>query len=232
MKPIIGIIPLWDDTQSSLWMLPGYMDIIRESGAIPIMLPLDIESEDLRQLCDLCSGFLLTGGHDISPALYGETPSEKCGTICKRRDTLESAVLEYAIEHDKALLGICRGIQFINGYCGGTLYQDLPSERPEGVSHQMVAPYDAVWHTVRIIEGSPLSQIIRKETIGVNSYHHQAVKELSPQLEAMAISEDGLIEALYMPQKRFIWALQWHPEFSFASDEKSRKIVELFISKC
>ncbi|MFR9603166.1 MAG: gamma-glutamyl-gamma-aminobutyrate hydrolase family protein [Rikenellaceae bacterium] len=233
-KPIIGVIPLWDDTKNSIWMLPGYMDVVQQSGGIPIILPLGGGEEDIQQVCEMCDGFLFTGGHDVDPALYGEPMDGKCGTPNPERDRMESMIFEFAVERDMAVLGICRGIQLINSLCGGTLYQDLPTQyiHPSGVNHQMTPPYDKVQHTVTIMKGNPLHQIVGEERLGVNSYHHQAIKELAPTLEATALSEDGLIEAIYMPSRRFIHAVQWHPELNFHYTESSKKIVRAFIKSC
>ncbi len=233
-KPTIGVIPLWDDQKSSIWMLPGYLDVIQESGGIPIILPLKIATSDLWAICEMCDGFLFTGGHDVNPVLYSQTKSEMCGAPNNDRDTLERAIFEYAVERDVPVLGICRGIQLINVICGGTLYQDLPSEytHPNRINHQMTPPYDIPWHKVSVVEGSPLRAIVGMDTLSVNSYHHQAIKDLAPSLEATAVSEDGLIEAICMPSKRFIQAVQWHPEFNFNSEISSRKIVKSFIGNC
>lgn len=229
-KPIVGVIPLWDDERRSIWMLPGYMDLVRESGAVPIILPLKVDRADLIALCDMCDGFLLTGGHDVNPSIYDEPIGEKCGLPNDERDSLERIVFEYAVERDRPLFGICRGIQLINALCGGTLYQDLPTEfDSKGVNHQMTPPYDQPTHRVEILPETPLSQILNTSQIEVNSYHHQAIKEISPQLSAMAISEDGLVEAIYMPNKRFIQAVQWHPEFNYLREDSSRLIFRAFI---
>lgn len=230
-KPIIGVIPLWDDERESIWMLPGYLDAIRLSGGVPIILPLEGSTEDIQQIAELCSGFLLTGGHDVNPALYGAESSDKCGVANEKRDNLEREIFDYALHRDLPILGICRGIQLINALCGGTLYQDLPTER-QGVIHQMRAPYDRVCHRVEIIPETPLFELLDCAEIGVNSYHHQAIKSLAPELEAMAISEDGLIEAIRIPSKSFVWAVQWHPEFNFHTEESSRKIMRSFIDAC
>ncbi len=227
-KPIIGVIPLWDDDKNSIWMLPAYMDAISETGGVPIIFPLTTSRDDIAQVCAMCHGFLFTGGHDVDPAIYGEPQSNKCGKPNKEREILEREVFNYAIKNDIPLLGICRGIQLINALCGGTLYQDIPSQL-DTISHQMTPPYDQVWHKVTIVKGTPLSEIIGTEEIGVNSYHHQAVKELAPTLVATATSEDGIIEGVYMPNKQFLHAVQWHPEFSFRSCDHSRKIVASFI---
>lgn len=231
MKPIIGIVPLWDDERESIWMLPGYMDLIRESGGIPVILPLRGEREDLIQVCGMCGGFLLTGGHDVDPALYNEAKSERCGVACEWRDTIERWIFDYAVERDVPILGICRGIQLMNVFGGGTLYQDLPTEYV-GVNHQMNAPYDRAWHKVSVVSGTPLASITAKEVIEVNSYHHQAVRELGEMFEVMGFSEDGVVEAIYMKNRRFIVGVQWHPEFNYNKEETSRELVRVFVVKC
>ena len=221
-------MPLWDDKKDSIWMLPGYMDGIMQAGGIPVMFPFSSDEQELEQLVNMCDGFLFTGGHDVCPELYHEAPLEGLVDSCSKRDAMESIVLRKAIERDKPVLGICRGIQFINAYLGGTLYQDLPSQHPSELSHRQPAPYDRPSHDVTITEGSLLHDCIGSSLLAVNSCHHQAVKDLSPQLEAMAFSPDGLVEAAYMPGKRFLWAVQWHPEFSYRTDENSRKIFRAF----
>ena len=96
----------------------------------------------------------------------------------------------------------------------------------------MEPPYDRVIHQVQIIDGTPLHQLLQVTELGVNSYHHQAVKTLAPSLTVMAESEDGLVEAVYMPEKTYVWAVQWHPELSFQTDKYSRKIFESFVAAC
>ena len=107
-KPVIGVLPLWDDDKESLWMLPGYMDGITASGGLPVMLPMTVDPLELKQLAQLCDGFLFTGGHDVSPDLYGEEPLT--GTeCCVPRDIMERSLLRIAMSMDKPVLGICRG---------------------------------------------------------------------------------------------------------------------------
>lgn len=232
MKPVIGLMPLWDEEKESLWMLPGYMDGIRSVGGLPIMLPMTGDPQEIDQLCSLCDGFLFTGGHDVSSDIYSEAPIPGMVVACRARDDMELQILERAIQMDKPVLGICRGIQFINAALGGTLWQDIPTQHPSGIEHHMTAPYDRESHTVRICKDSPLYQLLRTEHLSVNSYHHQAIKDLSSRLTLMAEAEDGLIEALYMPGKRYVWAVQWHPEFSYMKDDHSRMIFRSFVVAC
>jgi hypothetical protein len=115
-------MPLWDDEKDSIWMLPGYLDGIRQAGAVPFIFPFSAEDAEPAQLMGFCDGFLFTGGHDVSPRLYHEEPPDGLVFVCEKRDTMEAVVLRSALEADKPVLGICRGIQFINAALGGTLY--------------------------------------------------------------------------------------------------------------
>ncbi len=229
-KPIIGVTLLWDEEKNSYWMLPGYLEGLEEAGAIPIILPLAADGADIAQLADLCDGFLFTGGQDVAPQLYGEAMKPTCGELCPARDTLEQELLNRALEQDKPILGICRGLQILNVTLGGTLYQDLPTEHPSEIEHSMKPPYDQAAHTVRILPDTPLAALLQKQELGVNSCHHQAIRSLAPSLVEMARSTDDLIEAMYLPGKTFVWGVQWHPELSFRTDEDSRKMFMALVT--
>ena len=229
MKPLVGVMPLWDDEKDSLWMLPGYLEGLQEAGATPVILSLTEDREEIEHLVDICDGILLTGGHDVDPSVYGEEALNGTVLCCKARDNMERLVLEEAMQKDKPILGICRGIQLINALLGGTLYQDLPTQHPSDIDHHQTPPYDVPVHDVFIKKDSPLYDCLGSDRISVNSYHHQAVKDVAPCLEVMAESEDGIVEALYKPFYRFLWAVQWHPEFSYKKDDNSRKIFKAFV---
>ncbi|WP_455581151.1 gamma-glutamyl-gamma-aminobutyrate hydrolase family protein [Dysosmobacter sp.] len=231
-KPVIGVMPLWDDRLESLWMLPGYLDGLRQAGALPVILPLETEEADIRQLYGLCDGLLFTGGHDVDPALYGAAPLPECGPPCRRRDALEASLFRLALEAGTPVLGICRGLQLINALLGGTLYQDLPTQRPGSVSHVMRPPYDRVIHPVALEAGGTLHRLTGQAALGVNSYHHQGIRTLAPALRADACAPDGLIEAVTCPEHPFLLAVQWHPEFSFRRDGASQAIFRAFVQSC
>ena len=265
MKPIIGVMPLWDDEKKSLWMLPGYLDGIAKEGGIPVIFPFSDKDDDLKQLMSMCDGFLFTGGHDVQPSLYGEEPigellERKLLDCCEKRDRMELIVLREAMKEKKPILGICRGLQFINAALGGSLYQDLPLQHPSDVVHHQPAPYNVPSHEVKLTEGSPLYTCLADGVMGqagiqaglrqgsaqsvqafgqaglqncrlaVNSCHHQAIKDLAPGLKPMAVSDDGLVEAFYLPDYPFLWAVQWHPEFCAYTDENSQKIFRAFVN--
>ncbi len=233
-RPLIGVIPLFDEERDSIWMLPGYMEALRMAGAIPLILPLQMTPEEFEQLKELLDGYLLTGGQDVSPELYKEEKRPLCGKACEARDTLEAMVYSHAVSADQPVLAICRGIQLMNALEGGTLYQDLPAEHHGGtfVSHQMEAPYNRTVHAVTLSQNAPLYHLLGMETLWVNSYHHQGVNQKADTLSVMAVSQDGLIEGLYRKDKRFIWGIQWHPEFIYKEDENQSKIVKEFVRAC
>lgn len=209
-KPVIGVLPLYDIERESYWMLPAYFQGLEAAGALPIMLPLN-GAADMKQLLFLCDGLLITGGQDVDPALYGQEKSDACGPTWTKLDELGKAAFSEALDLDIPVLGICRGLQLMNVCLGGTLWQDLPSQRPEGLIHRMERPYDRAAHSVAL--SGPLEALYGASELGVNSCHHQGIRELAPALKPMAIAEDGLIEAVYHPDHRFVWAVQWHPEF-------------------
>lgn len=229
MKPVVGVMPLWDEERDSLWMLPGYLDGVRQAGGLPVIFPFSADAEELAQLAALCGGFLFTGGHDVSPDVY-HARAHALTEPCPKRDAMERIILDSALAEDKPILGICRGIQFINAALGGTLYQDLPSQHPSGTVHRQQPPYALPVHDVELLADTPLRRCLGVSALPVNSLHHQAVKDLAPGLAPMAVSPDGLVEALYRPGSRFLWAVQWHPEFSFREDEASRSIFRAFVA--
>ncbi len=228
-KPLIGVVPLWDADKNSLWMLPGYFDGLLAAGAVPFMLPLTDGAAALRRLAAVCDGYLFTGGQDVQPGFYGETPHPACGEVCPARDAMEAELFTLALQADKPVLGICRGIQFLNAALGGTLWQDLPAQRPSPVCHHQGLPYDAPAHPVTVLPGTPLHALLNADTLPANSLHHQAVRDLAPALRAMAAAPDGIVEAVYLPARRFVWAVQWHPEFNYKTEPSSRAIFAAFV---
>lgn len=232
MRPVIGVVPLFDEEKDSVWMVPGYLSGIEEAGGLPLILPFTAKEEEVEEAAALCNGFLFTGGHDVAPSVYGQERKQTCGPSCSVRDALEKKLFQTALENNKPVFGICRGIQMINALCGGTLYQDLPTEYACRVEHHMEPPYDRTAHQVEIVPDTPLSGWLRQASIGVNSYHHQAVKQLGSGLKPMAFSEDGLVEAVYMPEQKFVAAVQWHPEFSYQKEESSRILFGKFVEAC
>lgn len=231
-KPVIGITPLYHLERDYYWIRPGYFNIIEAAGAIPLLLPITQKKETLAYFLETLDGILFSGGEDINPVLYHEPQSEKCGELSELRDEYEFYLLSEADRRDLPAFGICRGMQLMNVYAGGTLYQDIHSEYPTAIEHDEEPPYHLPAHNVTLLKEGPLAQVVGKENMPVNSYHHQAVKKISDRFRPMAISEDGLTEAIYVPDKKCMAAVQWHPELSFEYDPDGVKILEWFVSRC
>ncbi len=232
MKPIIGLSPLYDDEKRGLWMRPGYLDVLYACGAIPLVLPFDSDVVDVEQILSICDGLLLTGGADIQPKLYGEEPIAELGPTQPIRDELEFRLLDKALDEDMPVLGVCRGCQMLNVYLGGSLYQDLRTQLPTSINHAMEPPYESVCHRVVPLQGEPLHELLQVDELPVNSIHHQAVRRMAPTLASLARSMDGIIEGVWMPDKRFVWGVQWHPEWIWDVDERQKRIVQRFVDVC
>lgn len=232
MKPIIGLSPLYDDEKRGLWMRPGYLDVLYACGAIPVVLPFDSCAVDVEQILSICDGLLLTGGADIQPKLYGEEPIAELGPTQPIRDELEYRLLDKALEEDMPLLGVCRGSQILNVFLGGTLYQDLNTQLPNSANHAMEPPYESVCHKVVLEKGEPLQVLLGIDELPVNSIHHQAVRRIAPTLVPLAHSLDGVVEGIWMPGKRFVWGVQWHPEWIWNVDARQFRIVQHFVDAC
>lgn len=227
-KPIIGVTPSWDEKECRQLVQPGYLESIKKAGGLALMLSLTDCDEDIARYVALCDGFLFVGGPDVEPRYYGQERLAVCGDACAPRDTLEIKLMEAALKADKPILGVCRGLQVLNVVLGGTLYQDVPSQHGSSLAHGMEPPYDRDAHPVQVVEGTPLAALL--PIAGVNTRHHQAVDRLAPGLVPMAYAPDGLVEAAYLPDKRFVWAVQWHPEAYWgtacASQQLFKKLVE------
>ena len=228
-QPVIGLTPSIDRAENRVWIRPAYMSSVLAAGGLPVLLPLTDAPEALSRMLDLCDGILLTGGPDADPALYGGSDPGGTVFLCPDRDAMELPLARMAIAADKPLLAICRGIQVLNVALGGSLWVDLPTERPSALRHRQGAPGAEPTHGVRALPDTPLSEICGQEALRVNSLHHQAIRELAPGLSPMAEAEDGLIEAVWRPESRFAMGVQWHPELMSAHDEASRAIFRRFV---
>ena len=173
-----------------------------------------------------CSGLLLTGGSDVDPSLYGETPSAETEPPDPDRDAAEAALIDEALARDLPLLAICRGLQILNVHLGGSLVQHLAT----AARHvRRTADKSLPAHRVAIEPGTLLASIARSETWEVNSRHHQAVARIAPGLRVCARDpEDGIIEAVELPGRRFVLAVQWHPENQAPADSGQRHLFESF----
>jgi len=216
-----------------------YLVGVREAGGLPLPIMPAHEGESLRALYALLDGLLLTGGEDVEPARYGEPRRAPNVETVVERDAMEFRLLEWALADRLPVFAICRGIQVLNVALGGSLYQDLPSERPDSVAHdQMKAdlpvPRPEPSHAVTVLAGSFLGDLVGGGDLAVNSMHHQAIKLLAPALRPVAHAPDGLIEAVEAREPApgaFLLGVQWHPEERLrAGDPAARRLFEAFVA--
>jgi len=192
----------------------SYVRALVAAGCAPVLIPLLDDDERLRAIYERLDGIVLPGGADIAPQEYGEKPIGDLNVVEAARDRTELTLARWAFADDLPTLGICRGQQVLNVALGGSLWQDL---RHQGVTQVEHSDADgrartAMIHRVRLDPDSRLAQLIDETDIEVNSLHHQAVKTVAPQLKVVGKSEDGVIESLESYDRRFLIAVQWHPE--------------------
>lgn len=194
-------------------------------GVLPVVIPPVCDSDILREYAGRLDGFFFTGGVDIDPARYGEAKRECCGEISAIRDEYELSLLEFVREADKPVFGICRGIQSMAVACGCTLWQDIVSEVLGGNSHCEKDENGNPRHGVKL--SGWLAEAAGEEYVITNSYHHQAVRRVTDNIEISAVSHDGIIEGIADKSKRFYRAVQWHPEMD--PDPLSYKVFRTFV---
>ena len=231
MKPIIGILTEVDIDKNTRVLFP-YVGAIEGSGGVPIVLPYCDSEETRDEFIKMCDGFLFTGGSDINPARYGEEVRNVYGSLMLYRDEMDFDMFYRAFESKKPILAICRGAQLANAALGGTLYQDIPTERPSNIQHRQLEAKNEHSHYASIVAGTPLHKLMGKEKIRINSFHHQALKTLGKGLVTMATADDGLIEAIYLDGEQYLAGYQWHPERLYYSDDYHKLIFDEFISHC
>ncbi len=229
-KPIIAITPSYDERR--VLINRAYMDAVQQSGGIPLLLNLSFDADVMESYAQIADGFLFTGGDDVDPRKYGETIHEGFGDFCHERDTLELPLVKRVYELKKPMMGICRGIQTINVAFGGTLYQDIPIEFSKKMKHAQPAPYNVPSHTVNVLEGTELFDIVGDSLCEVNSMHHQSVKKLADGWRISALAPDGTVEAIELPDYPFALGIQWHPEQLFPVNDKAKLIFKSFIEAC
>lgn len=204
-----------------------YLRHVLQAGALPIILPP--LGESYVSVLDRLDGLVLTGGEDVDPSHYAQPPSPELGEVDPRRDALELSLVKEAVRRGMPVLGICRGAQVLNVALGGTLIQDLPSEKPGPIAHIQETAFQEASHGVVLEAGSRLAAIAGAEKLEVNSYHHQAISTVAPGLRAVAWASDGVVEAVE-GQDDFLVGVQWHPECQRA--EFSGRLFEAFGEAC
>jgi len=198
------------DGRERVTLNTAYVRALETAGLVPLAVPTMLAADRAAAALAAVRGLVLTGGEDVAPDRYGATPHPRLGDVDPVRDAAELALIAAARSRRLPILAICRGIQILNVALGGTLYQDLDSERPSLVSHSD----ETTQHAVRVAAGSLLERTLGMRSATVNSRHHQAIRDLAPCLKAVAWADDGVIEAAEPADANAAWmvAVQWHPE--------------------
>lgn len=203
----------------------AYVDSVLKNGGIPLVIPFTAGGEEMAfQQLDLVDGLILSGGHDVDPHLYGEEIDQKSGATWPDRDQFDIALLKAAEGANKPVLGICRGAQIINVAHGGSMWQDLSLRPGHTLKHMQATRPDVGTHVVKIKSGTILEKIMGESSLMTNSFHHQVIKEVAPDLVEAATASDGVTEALESNDGQVI-AVQWHPEEMHANPAPEAAIM-------
>jgi putative glutamine amidotransferase len=222
-RPVIGVTADLEHYADARPPRPAYIldattcDTLRLMGAIPLMLPSELDAVD--DYLDLCDGIVVSGGgyQFRVPQLFrldGTEPPEK-----ERRFRFESQLMQRCIERDKATLGVCGGFQVLNQVTGGDLIVALEQERAEWAGHRGTGARETV-HPVSPVAGTRFAAIVGQAAFETNSLHRQGVTRAGPGAVVAGLAPDGIVEAIEVPGRRFVLGVQWHPEFLLSEPER------------
>ncbi len=191
----------------------AYVRAVLRAGGVPLILSPLIGIEHNGVILAGLDGLVLSGGEDVDPVHYGHAPHPDLGDVDPQRDAFELAIFRDARAYGLPVLAICRGIQLVNVAMGGTLWQDIPSERPEALRHAQAAQRDDRTHQVDLVPGSRLAEALGGTICEVNSFHHQSIRDLATGLAVTGRAPDGEIEGVESADDGpWLLAVQWHPE--------------------
>jgi len=229
-RPVIGLTAATENVRYGPWeevahMVPrAYTDAVKRADGLALLLPSDdAVAEAPDQVLDMLDGLLLTGGCDIDPMAYGARPDPATGTTDPERDRFEIALGSRALERDLPLLGVCRGMQMLNVAAGGTLEQHVPDRIGRDAHREL--PGSFTRHEVNLEPGTLADRAVGSERCEVCSHHHQGADELGEGVVATGWSaDDGLVEAIELPERRFALGVLWHPE-----EDRESRVIGAFV---
>lgn len=216
-NPIIGVTPsagINDLGVRAYSIAADYTQAIERAGGIPVIIPLHIQNASA--VLDKLDGLVFSGGGDIDAARFSQEAHETVSYVDAERDAFEIAIMNGAFSRDMPILAICRGVQVMNVAEGGDLIQDIPSQTSSEKEHSQrslgVGEHELFQEATVLPGENPLTRVLGEGTVQINSFHHQALGNVATSLEVAATSDDGIIEAVYAPEKSHAVGTQWHPE--------------------
>ncbi|MBX7221724.1 MAG: gamma-glutamyl-gamma-aminobutyrate hydrolase family protein [Blastocatellia bacterium] len=232
-RPVIGITTRLNHQDETNYLKSNYGEAIFQAGGLPILIPLIPSPAYIDSLISHLDGILLTGSNsDVDPMRYGQAAHLNLEEVHFERDEVDHLLLTAAEAQRLPVLGICYGLQAINVFRGGTLFQDLPAQVENVIQHRQRGPVARLSHGLQINRESLLAKLAGGTSVRVNSVHHQAIDELGSELEAIAWSADGVIEAVISTKPgQFILGVQWHPEINWSKDTFSQAIFKHFVAE-
>lgn len=232
-KPLIGVTTRLNEKDDQFYLRRYYAEAIYSAGGIPIYLPLIPEQDYLETVTNNLDGVVLSGSNsDVDPLRYGQGPHIKLGAVSYERDETDILLLQLCENKRIPVLAICYGMQLLNVYRGGTLFQDLEAQIEDVLKHRQEGNYARPSHSIKIKEESLLAILAGGNTARVNSHHHQGVDTLGQDLEPIAWSADGLVEAIVNTRPdHFILGVEWHPEAGWEKDQLSQALFRHFVSR-
>ncbi len=230
-RPVIGISMRLDYKEDVFYLRRYYSEAIYHAGGAPVHISLIPEADYIDSLVSRLDGVVLSGSNsDVDPIRYNQAAHTRLGSVVYERDETDMLLLQACENRKLPVLAICYGMQVLNVYRGGTLFQDIESQVDSAIQHQQLGPHTRPSHTVKL-SGNLLPILAGGTSIRVNSHHHQGIDELGADLEAIAESVDGLIEAIINRRDQFILGVQWHPELGWERDQFSQAIFKHFVAQ-
>ncbi|MBI1801444.1 MAG: gamma-glutamyl-gamma-aminobutyrate hydrolase family protein [Chloroflexi bacterium] len=238
LRPLIGI-PMYSNINKPDRMrleftgVSNYTRALDLNGGLGVFVPLTLNEDTLRGVYERLDGLLLSGGVDVHPKAYGEEVAPYCGEIDGLRDDTELKMVSWALQEQKPVLAICRGVQVLNVASGGSLFQDIEAQHPDPIAHRRVShTLENSPHSIVIEGDSRLAQAVGTTQIVVNSYHHQALKNVGANLRVIARTSDQIVEAVQGTNGRFVLGVQFHPEMMLDEEPRVHGIFRDFVVAC
>jgi putative glutamine amidotransferase len=216
--PVIGVTTMCRQNEQGMQLVSvaeAYITALTQAGICPVLIPNQISESAVDELLVRLDGILFTGGGDIAADFYQDEQNPMINGVERDRDRIELHLLKRAVEEGKPFMGICRGLQLVNVGLGGSLYADIAEQAPWAIKHDYYPEWkrDYLAHSVEVQTDSRLHSILGAKTVEVNSLHHQAIRQVAPDLVPTAFASDGIVEAVELQQHPFGLAVQWHPEW-------------------